>query len=297
MTLEQLNIFVAVAEREHLTRAATALHLTPSAVSSAIKTLENYYSVPLFNRVGRHIELTEAGRLFLSEAKATLARAHMAELVLSELGGLKRGTLAVHASQTIASYWVPSLLTRFHTQYPSVEIDLTIGNTQTVAQAVHEGAAEIGFIEGDIDEPALSSRVVANDRLIIVVPPDHPWADGELLEPKALKQGQWIMREAGSGTRSAFEKAVSNSRIDPAKLDVGLVFPSNEAVLSAVRCGQYAAVVSEMVALPHLKTGNLVKVNFDLPTRRFVLLRHKERHKTKASLALESLIDFKLQSP
>ena len=75
MTLEQLNIFVAVAEREHLTRAATALRLTPSAVSSAIKALENYYGVPLFNRVGRHIELTEAGRLFLAEAKATLARA------------------------------------------------------------------------------------------------------------------------------------------------------------------------------------------------------------------------------
>ena len=107
MTLEQLRVFVAVAERQHVTRAAEALNLAQSAVSSAIAGLEARHEVKLFNRVGRGIELTQAGTLFLAEARAVLARAESAELVLSELGGLERGTLVVQASQTIASFWLP----------------------------------------------------------------------------------------------------------------------------------------------------------------------------------------------
>jgi len=98
MTLEQLRVFVAVAERQHMTRAAEALHLAQSAVSAAIAALEGRHGAKLFNRVGRGIELTEAGKLFLTEAKAVLARAEAADLVLAELAGLKRGTLTVQAS-------------------------------------------------------------------------------------------------------------------------------------------------------------------------------------------------------
>lgn len=203
MTFEQLAIFVAVAEREHLTHAAEAIHLTPSAVSSAIKNLEAYYGVELFHRVGRRIELTETGRSFLGEAKATLARVRSAELMLSELGGLQRGQLSLYASQTIASYWLPPLLTRFHRDYPGIELDLTIGNTRTVTEAVINGAAELGFIEGEVDAPALSMTIVAQDALVIVVPPHHPWADGRQLAAADLASDtSWVMREEGSGTRS-----------------------------------------------------------------------------------------------
>ena len=103
MTLEQLRVFVAVAERQHVTRAAKALNLAQSAASAAIATLEARHGAKLFHLVGRGIELTEAGLLFLVEARAVLARAVSAELVLSELGGLKRSTLAMQASKTIAS--------------------------------------------------------------------------------------------------------------------------------------------------------------------------------------------------
>ena len=110
MTLEQLRVFVAVAQRQHVTRAAEALHLAQSAVSAAIAALEARHDVKLFHRVGRGIALTEAGELFLVEARAVLARAESAELALAELAGLKRGVLAIQASQTIASYWLPRYL-------------------------------------------------------------------------------------------------------------------------------------------------------------------------------------------
>jgi len=129
MTLEQLRIFVAVAERQHVTQAARALNLAQSAASHAIAALETRYDTKLFDRVGRHIELTEAGHAFLAEARAVLARAERAELALSEFGTLQRGTLTVQASQTIASYWLPRHLVAFRRAHPQISIRLTVGNT------------------------------------------------------------------------------------------------------------------------------------------------------------------------
>src|ERR1700733_4140401 len=119
MTRDQLRIFIAVAEREPLTRAAEALNLTPSAVSAAIHALETRYGVHLFHRIGRRIELSQTGRLFLVEAKATQRSARLAELALTELGGLQRGTLTIQASQTIASYWLPPFLVGFGAAHPA----------------------------------------------------------------------------------------------------------------------------------------------------------------------------------
>ena len=134
MTLEQLRIFIAVAERQHVTRAADALNLAQSAVSASVAALEAQYRTKLFHRVGRGIELTEAGAFFLDEARAVLARAHGAEIVLAELGGLMRGTLTVVASQTIASYWLPRHLVTFHARYPAIKIALRIRNSSQVAE-------------------------------------------------------------------------------------------------------------------------------------------------------------------
>ncbi|APO79589.1 LysR family transcriptional regulator protein (plasmid) [Rhizobium etli 8C-3] len=290
MTFEQLSIFVAVAEREHLTKAALVIGLTPSAVSSAIRNLEASYGVELFHRVGRRIELTYEGRVFLGEAKATLARARTAALVLSDLGGLQKGELVVFASQTIASYWIPAMLMRFKIRYPGIDLKLMIGNTTTVARAVVDGLAEVGFVEGGVEEPALSFQSLAEDELLVVVGPRHPWATGKPVLPADLVSGtKWVMREKGSGTRAAFETAISNAGISPGDLAVALELPSNEAIISAAREGICATVVSGAVAAPLLAQGLLVKARFPLPSRQFAILRHKQRHSSRASLALEAI--------
>ncbi|EKF17444.1 LysR substrate-binding domain-containing protein [Nitratireductor pacificus] len=290
MTFEQLQIFVAVAEREHLTQAAAVVGRTPSAVSSAIKALETYYGVELFHRVGRRIELTRVGNVFLAEARATLARVRSAETMLSELGGLRRGALAIHASQTIASYWLPPVLMRFHERYPGITLNLTVGNTRQVAEAMVEGTAEVGLVEGAVSEPALSVRTVDRDVLAVVVAPGHPWADGRRLDPEALAaESAWIMREEGSGTRTAFESALLNMGVDPQTLNVVLSFPSNEAVLSAVRSGPCAAAVSMAAAGPLVERGVLHVAGVDLGARAFSLLRHRERRQSAAGTALEDL--------
>lgn len=294
MTLEQLRIFIEVAEREHLTRASEALHLTPSAVSSAIRTLEERYGATLFNRIGRRIELTGDGRMFLDEARAALARARSAERMLSELGGGKRGILAIHASQTIAGYWLPPFLARFHAAFPMIDVRLTLGNTESVTGATEEGAADIGLVEGAVQAPSLSISKVATDQLILVARPDNDWACTGKLTWDRLFEGKWILREQGSGTRSVFEDAMRASGYDPARLHVALELPSNEAICSAVRSGDYVTAISELVAAPHLTAGTLVKADFPLPQRQYLMLTHKDRYQTKALETLKFLLKEKL---
>lgn len=286
MTLDQLRIFIAVAEREHLTRAAEALNLTPSAVSAAIHALETRYGVNLFHRIGRRIELSQTGRLFLLEAKATQRSARLAELALIELGGLQRGTLTIQASQTIASYWLPPLLVGFKTAHPAIGVVLREGNSADVAAAVLDGTADLGFAEGAIDDPALTLFEVARDRLVVVASPDHPLAKRRA-SPEDLIKATWILREEGSGTRSAFEAALRALDIDPVLLTAPLELPTNEALCVAVRSSAHLTVVSDLVARPHIDAGRLALVAIDLGTRAFSLVRHKERYRTRASEAFE----------
>lgn len=176
MTLEQLRIFVAVAEREHVTRAAADLNLTQSATSAAVSALEARYATRLFDRVGRRIALTDAGRTFLAEARAVLARASSAELVLADLAGLKVGSLRLAASQTVGNYWLPGIIHKFRSAYPGLSVELTMGNTETVAAMVRKGEANLGFVEGEVDAHALNVVPVADDDMALVVAPSHPWA-------------------------------------------------------------------------------------------------------------------------
>jgi DNA-binding transcriptional LysR family regulator len=285
MTLEQLRIFVAVAEREHVTRAAEALGLTQSAVSAAVAALETRYGVALFNRVGRSIELSAEGRLFLDEARAVLARAQAAERALTDMSGLERGTLRVQASQTIASYWLPSRLVTFHRAHPRIEVSLSVGNTTQVAHAVSVGDVELGFVEGRIEDPALDSTIVDRDRLVIVVSPDHPWAAKRRVTVEDLTAGGWVLREKGSGTRSEFEAALEARGLSPARLHVVLELPSNEAVRVAVEGGAGAAALSELVAASSLQTGALRRVSVSMPERTFHALQHSERYASRAAQA------------
>jgi DNA-binding transcriptional LysR family regulator len=272
MTLEQLRIFVAVAEKQHVTRAASELNLTQSATSAAIAALEARYGIKLFDRIGRGIALTRTGQDFLVEARAVLARARDATQVLNDLAGLKRGSLSIAASQTVGNYWLPRCIQAFHAAYPGIELRLAISNTEQVAKMVIDGSADLGFVEGD--------------SLIVVVGAKHPWANRSRISARDLSTTRWILREQGSGTRAMFEAALRANGLKLSDLDVALELPSNEAVRSAVEAGDGATAVSDLVAAPSIAAKTLHRVKFDLPRRSFYILRHKERHVSRAEDAL-----------
>lgn len=287
MKFEQLRIFVSVAEREHVTEAARSLNLTQSAVSAAIAALEASHGVKLFHRVGRGIALTEAGSMFLVEARSVLTRVADAESMLEELGGLRRGQLRVVASQTIAAYWLPAFLASFHNLYPQLSVTLEIGNTEQVAARVHDGAADLGIVEGEIDDPSLARWVIGEDRLVLVS--SLPF-DTETVDTEWLRQACWVVREQGSGTRSTFDRHLRALGVDPDTLKIALVLPSNEGVRTAVEAGAGVAVLSSLVVARALKTEALHAAPFAFGPRNFYALRHKERYRSKAADALLDLI-------
>jgi DNA-binding transcriptional LysR family regulator len=290
MTLEQLRIFVAVAERQHVTRAAEALNLTQSAVSSAVTALETRHGVTLFDRVGRNIVLNQAGETFLVEARAVLARAAAAEAALGDLAGLVRGRLSIQASQTIASYWLPARLAAFHRAYPGIALDVAIGNTAQVARAVAEGAAELGLVEGETEDPLLSRTVIGHDAMVLVVGRDHPWAKAPPPPPLPFAATPWVLREPGSGTRSTFEAVLlAGAGLTVGDLDVAMTLPGNEAVRGAVEAGAGATVISRGAVTARLASGALVEIPCDLPERPFHLLRHKQRYRSRVGDAFVAL--------
>lgn len=290
MTLDQLKIFISVAEREHITKAAEVLEMTQSAVSAAISVLERKFGQHLFHRVGRGIVLTEVGRLLLSEARSILARVESTQRAMAEFSDLARGRITIHASHTIASYFLPLKLVKFHATYPGIELVVSIGNTTQVARAVLDGEAEIGFIEGDFVDSHLAAESIGEDQLVIVVGPKHSWADKAALSPSELAENTWVLREEGSGTRSQFEEDMLALGVDVARLRVNMVLPSNEAVRAAVEAGAGASALSALVCAESLKTGALAQANFTLPTRRFLAVQHIDRYRSRAVSALLKLI-------
>lgn len=291
MTLEQLRIFAAVAERLNVTRAAEALGLTQSAVSSAIAALEGRYGVQLFDRVGRGVRLSEAGELFLQDARAALAQAGAAEAALKALAGLTRGRLLVHASQTIAAYWLPPRLARFAEAYPGLDVRLAVGNTLQVTRAVRAGEAELGFVEGRTEGDRLVRRPVGGDRLCLVCAPGHPLAAEAGVTAKDLRRQAFVLREPGSGTRSEFEAGMAAQGLDPQDLDVRLELPSNEAVLAAVASGGLISAVSELAARPFAASGAVLALDLGFPDRLFEQIALQGRRPSAAAAAFLASIE------
>ena len=285
MTLEQLRIFIAVAEREHITRAADALHLTQSAVSSAVTALEAGYGLTLFDRVGRRIVLNQNGQAFLPEAKAVIARAKAAAAALADLSNLSRGQLSIMASQTIGSYWLPRRLVAYRQKFPGIEISVALTNTERVADGIESGTAEIGLVEGVVDRGSLSSAAIATDEMSIVVGRNHPWYGRVALTDADLLAAKWVVREPGAGTRGAFDAMMKSHGLYGAELSIAAVLPDLEAILGTVEAGFEATLVSLSASASRVAAGTVFAIPSPVWRRSFYLLRHKERYRTKAAEA------------
>ena len=290
MTLTQLRIFVAVAEFGHVTRAAENLGITQSAASAAISSLEKLYEIKFFNRVGRTIVLSEAGRLFLEDAQDVLKRAQMAERTLGALGGRMFGKLEIAASQTIASYWLPRRLAAFHDRYPGINMNITIANTREVEHLVVAGEADIGFVEGSINAKDLDVDEVDHDQPVMVVQTKRWPSLGRGKRSIDLTSVPWVVREPGSGTRAVLEKLAHDEGLAWRDLNIILEIPSNEAVREAVEAGVGAAVLSRHVVASAIEAGSLRALPLDVPPRNFLMVRRKTASQSDTQAALIDMI-------
>ncbi len=303
MTLDQLRIFLAVAEHMHFTRAAEALYVTQPAVSASIQTLEEEYGVKLFHRIGRHIEITEAGKLLQLEAQKVLDQVNLAERGLRELNSLQRGDLNVGSSLTIGNYWLPEKINRFQHLYPKISIKCTLANAETICAGTATGQFDLGLVEGDVVsslKSCLEEEIVGSDRLLIVVGKFHPWFKEREVALTELVNTTWVMREAGSGTQQQFEQALQSWGINVSQLSVISVFNSGEMVKAIVENTICAAGISELMVKKELQLNTLraIKIIDDRTSdrqtaeivRSFLKLKHRQRFQSKLLLTFEKIL-------
>lgn len=305
MTLDQLRVFLAVVEYLHFTRAAEALYISQPAVSAAIQNLEEQYGVRLFHRIGRQIEITEAGKLLQGEALKIIDQVTLTERGLKELNDLQRGELKLGSSLTIGNYWLPEKLSQFKQQYPNISVDCTLANTEEICTGTATGLFDLGLVEGQV-KPSLKrdlgEEIVGGDRLLIVVGKAHPWFEQKRVLLSELSTTDWVMRESGSGTQQHFEEALQNWEIQLNDLNIILVLNSGEMVKAVVESGVGATGISELMVEKELRLDTLRSIqviddrdNSQIPIvirRPFLKLKHRQRFQTRLVVAFEQILSL-----
>lgn len=302
MTLEQLRIFLAVVEHLHFTRAAEELYITQPAVSAAIQNLEREYSVKLFHRVGRRVEITDAGSLLKIEAQKILDQVALTERGLKELTSLQRGELRIGSSLTIGNYWLPEKISEFKQQYPGITVNCFLANAEDISEGTSSGLFDFGLVTGDIKSSlrsTLDHLSVGSDYLQIIVGRSHPWYERGVVALEELPQTAWVMREPGSGTQQMFEQAMQQWGVDVAQLNAILVLSTSEMVKAVVESGVGAAAISEMMIQKELQLQTLRAIRLvsspesSVPieiVQSVLLLRHRQRFQTRLAIAFEQML-------
>jgi len=276
ITLKQLRAFVAIAHAENISRAAEHLSLTQSAVSTALRELEQQLGLTLFDRTGKRIRINPQGHWLLPKAQRILDQVNS---IAGELGQAGQQTLAIGASTTIADFLFPRLAIHLYDRFPGLEIHLESGNSSAILTELLSHRIELGLVEGICQHPKVTVTPWWTDRLVIIACPDHPLAGRGPLPPEALMESRWIMREAGSGTRSIFEHAF---RHHLPHLDILTELKHVPTIKALVASGAGLACLSEIAVANEIDRDELAVLNIRDMTleRQFYLLRHKETYQS-----------------
>lgn len=273
-TLKQLQVFLAVASSENVSMAADQLAMSQSAASTALKELEHRFDVRLFDRIGKRLQLNEQGITLRSKAAALIARAE--ELETSLVGASDIGELKVGATLTIGNYLAIGIMAAFMKEHPSAKVNLNVENTASIAAKVRNFELDIGLIEGELQEADLDVSYWREDELALFCAPTHPLASRTELQDEDLLSADWIVREQGSGTRQAFDRAMTGIL---SNLKLRLELQHTEGIKRAVEAGLGIGCLSKITLEEAFKRGSLVPLacpHRNL-TRKFYFILHRQK--------------------
>lgn len=256
--LDSLQLLLEVAASGSLGQGAARHGISQPAVSARVKAMERLVGFPLLTRSARGSSLTPAGALLADWARTVLQAAQVLDTGIDTLRADRAGRLRVAASQTVAEHLLPGWLVRLAADHPDTAVSLDAGNSAQVAAAVLAEQADLGFVEGPDLPNGLTGRVVARDRLVVVVSRAHPWARRRKpVEAGELAATRLVQREAASGTRTSLELALAAF----APLAVPLLeLSTSSSVRSAVAAGAGPAVLSDLAVRDDVAAGRLVQV-------------------------------------
>jgi DNA-binding transcriptional LysR family regulator len=253
ITLRQLRVFETVARHLSHTRAAEELHLSQPAVSMQVRQLEDTVGLPLFERLGKGIELTEAGQEVYDYSCHVNRSLREMEEVIESLKGVNRGRLHVAVASTV-NYFAPRLLAVFQQRYPGITPRLDVTNRETLVRLLETNSIDIALMGLPPTDVEVESESFMDNPLVIIAPPGHPLADERAIPPVRLADEVVVMREPGSGTRQAMERFFKDQGV---AIRQGMKMTRNEAVKQAVRSGLGLSVVSLHTIELELETGRL----------------------------------------
>jgi len=247
ISLRQLDIFCRVADKKSFSKAAASIYLTQPTISEHIRTLESLLGVKIFDRVGRKVELTEAGRIYYDYAKKIIDLRGEAQSVLDSFLGLLRGRLSVGASTIPGVYIVPRIAGSFRREYPAISVLIQVADSSEVIESVLKGDMEVGVVGRKPGNPSLAAKPLVSDNLVAAVPQNHKWKSRSKVTVKELQAEPFLLREPGSGTRSAFEDALAKEKVSlEQEFNVVAELGSTEAIKQGIRQGLGISVVSDV---------------------------------------------------
>lgn len=278
-SLRQLEVFLATARHENITVAARELAMSQSAASGSLRELENQFDIKLFDRLGKRLQLSELGRQLRPQAQNLLEQARTLEQSLAGQGTI--GRLQIGATLTIGNYIAVNMIADFRLRYPQADVALQVANTQAIAERVASFELDMGLIEGELQHPDLEIVHWRQDELVVFAAPDHPLARSGALSDQELLALPWIVRERGSGTRQAFDRAMHGILTD---LQIAMELQHTEAIKRAVEAGLGVGCLSRICLADAFARGSLVPLS--VPGRDFrrewFLITHRKKFHSAA---------------
>lgn len=290
MSDRRLQVFHTVAKLLSFTKAAESLHMTQPAVTFQIRQLEEQFNTRLFDRTHNRITLTDAGQIIYTHAKKIFELYGQMENAVRDLTGEISGMLTLGASTTIAEYMLPASLGSFRTQYPEINIQLKVSNTEGIVSMVENNEIDFGIVEAPVHNKNLTVDVCREDQLVCIVSNDHKLANQPSARVKDLVDFPYICREEGSGTREVIHEYLERHGVPESDLKLSMELGSPEAIKGAVEAGMGISVVSRATISKELALGTLKALNLEPElSRPFSFVYKKQKFRVKA---MEELLEF-----
>lgn len=274
MTIRHLKIFVSVAENRKMSTAASKFFISQPAVSQAIKELEDYYGVLLFDRISKKLYITEAGKKLLEYAKNVLAEFDKLEEGMNAFKDIK--TLRIGVTVTVGTNFISKVLAEFKENTKNIETYIRMNNTKNIETLLLESELDLAVVEGKVKNKELISIPEVDDILVLVCSKNHPFYGKEHITFADLKDVNFVLREPGSGTRELFEKYLEKHKL---KINVTWEASSPEVIKQAVINDECVTVASLRLFEKEIQSGEMYAFRNKTKewNRSFSVVYHKNR--------------------